>query len=144
VIDPLEQIWASVHAWFAALGLFIAEWARPEFVWTGIAVIGFLFSLWAAGDGWLDLASVRTEIKRGHLVYRGPRWWIAIGNAVSSTVWAFAWLMGLSIGCMVIAHIWSEYIGWLLILMFLLLAVVQVWQRYARQKVGAANAWGTA
>jgi hypothetical protein len=144
VIGPLERIWAAVHGWFDALGRFVAEWARIEFVWTGIAVIGFLFSLWAAGDGWLDLASVRAEIKRGHLLYRGPRWWIAMGNFVSSTGWAFAWLMGFTIGCMVITRILAEYVGWLLVLMFLLLAVVQVWQRYARGKVGVATVLGTA
>lgn len=144
MIDPTEWIWTSVHAWFSALGRYLAEWARIELVWTGIAVIGFLFSLWASADARLDFASVREEIRRGHLVYRGPRWWIAISNLVSSTSWGFAWLMGIAIGFMAITHIWVQYAGWFLVLMFLLLAAIQAWNRYGRRKVSVATTRGTA
>jgi hypothetical protein len=115
-----------------------------EAVWTGIAVIGFCFSLWAALDGWLDFASVREEIRRGHLIYRGPRWWIAVGNLASSGGWAFAWLMGIAIGVMAITRVRVEDAGSVLVVMFLLLAAIQVWNRYARRKVSRAVSHGRA
>jgi Ca2+/Na+ antiporter len=115
-----------------------------EAIWSSIAAIGFLFSVWAAGDGWLDFGAVREEIRRGHLIHRGPRWWIAVGNLIGSGAWAFAWLLGLAIGFMAITRVRVESIGWVLVAMFLLLAAIQVWNRYARRKVSRAVSHGRA
>jgi hypothetical protein len=147
VADPSEwirRIWAELDVWATALGDWIVRWLRIESAWTGVAVIGFCFSVWAAVDGWLDFASVREEIRRGHLIYRGPRWWIAIGNLASSSAWAFAWLLGIAVGVMAITRAWIEYVGWALVAMFLLLAAIQVWNRYARRKVSRAVSHGRA
>jgi uncharacterized membrane protein len=45
---------------------------------------------------------------------------------------------------MAITRVWIEYVGWVLVAMFLLLAAIQVWNRYARRKVSRAVSHGRA
>lgn len=121
----------------------IAATASPlEIAWTAVAVIGLLFSVWAAGDAYLDLSSVQKAARRGtgRIKTGGPRWWIAMGNLVSSALWAFVWLGFAVLGWVAMGiptppdspETHSLLIGWSLVAMVLVLAVIQFWNRYVR------------
>jgi hypothetical protein len=115
-----------------------------EAVWTTVALVGCGFSLWAALDGLFDYREICHAIESHRAVYRGPRWWIALGNLVSSCAWALVWVGFAGIGLAVISRHFVEYAGPALVVVVLLMLGIQLWNRYARHKLDVAVTRGAA
>lgn len=105
-----------------------------EWTWTTLAAFGLIFSAWACYDAYLDLRSVRAAARdpRTRILIGGPRWWIAVGNLVSSLGWTLAWAGFVAIGLMAITRTRPDAIGWALLAVLVDLALIQAWNRYAR------------
>lgn len=111
-----------------------------EMIWTVVAVIGLLFSVWASIEAYLDLQSIRTAAGRPRPRVRigGPRWWIALGNLVSSAIWTVVWVGFVYLGYVALrlppnpAMEHADQTGWALVWLVILLAIVQAWNRYVR------------
>lgn len=117
-----------------------------ELSWTVGAVIGFLFSAWLAFGGWLDLRSVQAGINDvpPRAVAWGPRWWNSLDKLVGNTLFFYPWLVFFVVGLIAMSypppppnpdqHVSSQWVGWLLLSGEVMIAVIQVWHTYARNR----------
>lgn len=114
-----------------------------EVAWTAVAVIGLLFSLWATLEGHLDLRAIRIMAGRPSPRVRigGPRWWIALGNLVSSLLWVIVWSGFTFVGTIamrtppnpaLVRAAQDDDTGWALVCLVAVLAAIQAWNRYVR------------
>lgn len=120
-----------------------------ELVWTLIAACAIGFTAWTVRDNWLNLQAIRQAVRLHRAVTWGPRYWVAFASLVSSVVMVVVWLGFAVIGIAAMSvspetdparrMAVSEWSGWALIAMTLLLASVQVWQLYARSKIRAPH-----
>jgi Na+/proline symporter len=122
-----------------------------EQVWTAIAVAGFVFSAWLAADGWIDLSAVRAGVRARPPRARiwGPRWWIALSSIVANGLLCLVWLGFGLIGVVAMGyppptpspdqHVSNMWVGWVLIGMEALLALVQGWHLFVRGRVSNAT-----
>lgn len=116
-----------------------------EQTWTAIAGIGLLFTLWMILDSYLDYRVVKKAIVLGHAVIYGPRWWLSCGAIVGGVLMAFVWLGFVGVGFLAMQFpppvptpdqtVSNQWVGWILIGMEGILALIQVWTRIVRVQV---------
>lgn len=121
-----------------------------ELAWAGIAAIGLLFSGWLAFVGWLDFSAVRAAIKAVPPRARpwGPRWYVALSAVVANVALCLVWGGFIFIGVVAMQFpppppttdqaVSNMWVGWVLIAMEGLLAMVQGWHLFVRGRVQAA------
>jgi hypothetical protein len=124
-----------------------------EVTWTSIAGLGLLFSIWLVGGGWFDLAAVTAAIKDVPPRARawGPRWWVALSAVVANGLLCLVWLGFIAIGLIAMQFpppppsaeqaVSNQWAGWVLIAMEGLLAGVQAWHLFVRDRVEHAVRW---
>ncbi|HEX5164230.1 MAG TPA: hypothetical protein VFV93_02440 [Thermomicrobiales bacterium] len=118
-----------------------------EISWTVIAAAGLLFSVWLMAAGWMDLEAVQQGIRAVPPRARiwGPRWWVALSAVVANASLCLVWLGFILIGLIAMRFppppptteqaISNMWVGWVLIGMEALLATVQGWQLFVRERV---------
>lgn len=115
-----------------------------EISWTGIAILGFLFSSWGTWDSWLDFMAILGAIRVRKAVMYGPRWWIAMGFLGSDALFGLTWAGFILIGILAMTvppapnpqREWvSEVTGWVLVALELMLACIEIWWRLVRIKI---------
>lgn len=116
-----------------------------EIAWSGVALVGILLSAWMMTDAYLDYRAVRLAVRGGYAKARGARWWIAVGALVGNSLTAFVWAGFLAVGVIAMQfpppppnpdqHVSNMVAGWVLIAMEAVLASIQLWTRFVRQRV---------
>ena len=133
----------------------MSGYASPlELTWSVVAVLGLLFSLGLAYDGWIDYRAVMAAIRDVPPRARawGPRWWVAVSSFVANSCLSLVYLGFIVIGFIAmqfppppptteqaISNMWA---GWVLIAMEVLLASVQAWHLFVRFKINHTGATG--
>lgn len=122
-----------------------------EIAWTSIAVTAFIFSIWLVFGGWNDFVAVRDAVRATPPRARvwGPRWWIALSAFVANMILTVVWLIFIVVGVLAMTtrpdsnplyQAWVASItGWLLIVGFSLIALVQAWHLFVRNRVNRAS-----
>jgi hypothetical protein len=121
--------------------------------WTAIALWALLFTCWLLDNSIRDFNAVRTGIRLHMAVVYGPRWWIALASMVTCAVMYVIWIGFAIIGILSlsISPTSPEQLrmrigtvtGIVLVTMTVLLAAIQAWQVYARNKVKVAPPYPT-
>lgn len=122
-----------------------------EISWTVVAVIGLMFSGWLALDGYRDLSAVLAAIRAVPPRARrwGPRWYVALSALVANAALCLVWAGFIVIGLIAmrfpppppnqvqsVSNIWA---GWVLLGMEALLAGVQAWHLFVRDRIEQAT-----
>lgn len=126
--------------------------APLEVAWTIAAVGGLVFSAWLAFTGLRDRAALQVLIDEHPPRARrlGPRWWVALSAVVANTALCYVWLVFLGIGLLAMRyppppnpeqHVSSPLFGWLLLSAETMLAGVQGWHLWVRNRVNHADRW---
>lgn len=116
-----------------------------ERVWTIICFIALVFTAWSVDDNTKNFRAIRTAIKQGRAVGFGPRWWIAFSSLVSSILMYMVWIDLACIGVVAMStgphdmlsvrQEVGEFVGYALVLASVLLALIQIWQVFARRQM---------
>jgi hypothetical protein len=122
-----------------------------EISWTVVACLGLLFSGWLALDGYRDLSAVLAAIRAVPPKARrwGPRWYVALSALVANAAFCLVWAGFIVIGLIAmrfpppapnpgqsVSNMWA---GWVLLGMEVLLAGVQAWHLFVRDRIEQAT-----
>jgi hypothetical protein len=131
----------------------MANASAVELAWSVVALLGVLLSGWACQDDHASFEAVRLAVRLKRAVTWGPRWWMALAFLVSDLLFALVWIGFGSIGVVAMAlpeaisperREANEMIGYVLLGLEGVLALIQVWWRVVRLKLRSQGAWAPA
>lgn len=126
-----------------------------EITWTAIGLGGLLFTAWLIVGGILDRRAVQEAIDADppRAYAWGQRWWVALRDTVMWLGFAYIWMVFIGVGLLAMRyppppptpdqHVSSQLFGWLLISAELVIALVQGWYLFCRNRIDHAARWAS-